>query len=138
MKTLFWLLLAAACINGRGEEAKVLKSKLAGSWYTADPVQLRTQIAGFVGSAKEKKYKNVIGLIMPHAGYRFSGKTAAYGMKEVTGGKYSRVIIIGPSHHRALFNQVSVPDISAYQTPLGQIKLDTDFINKLKLKNFRG
>ena len=132
MKVLLCLLLTLSCIIIRGEDAGVLQSKLAGSWYTANPVKLKKQIAGYLKTAGKKKYKNVIALIMPHAGYRYSGPVAAYGVKELIGEKYSRVIIIGPSHYKAFFNQLSVPDISAYETPLGKIKLDTDFIKKLK------
>lgn len=116
----------------RGEDSGILKSKLAGSWYTDNPELLKKQIAGYVKAAGEKKYQNVIALIMPHAGYRYSGSVAAYCAKEIIGEKYSRVIVIGPSHYKAFFNQLSVPDITAYETPLGQIELDTDFINKLK------
>ncbi len=132
MKIFLYLLFTLSCIITRGEDTKILKSKLAGSWYTANPDQLKKQISEYVKAAGRKKYKNVIALIMPHAGYRYSGAVAAYGIKELIGGKYSRVIIIGSSHYKAFFNQLSVPDINAYQTPLGQIKLDTDFINKLK------
>jgi len=132
MRILLSLLLVLSCMISRGEDAGILKSKLAGSWYTANPGQLRKQIAGYVKAAGRKKYKNVIALIMPHAGYRYAGPVAAYGVKELIGKKYSRVIIIGPSHYQAFFNQLSVPGISAYETPLGQVKLDTGFINKLK------
>jgi hypothetical protein len=132
MRILLALLLALSCIITRSEDTGVLKSKLAGSWYTANPEQLRKQIAGYVKDAGKKRFENVIALIMPHAGYRYAGPVAGYAVKELTGGKYFRVIIIGPSHYKAFFNQLSVPDINAYETPLGQVKLDTDFINKLK------
>jgi hypothetical protein len=132
MKILLCLLLTVLSAAGRGAEEKVMKSRIAGSWYPDDPVQLKKDIAGYLAPVKEKKYKNVIALILPHAGYRFSGRVAAYGLKEVMGGKYSRIIIIGPSHYHALVNRISIPDISAYETPLGKVELDTDFIAKLK------
>lgn len=132
MKKLLYLLLIFLCAGAPAKEDKVMESRIAGSWYTADKQKLRKQIAGYIASAGKKKCKNVIGLIMPHAGYRYSGSIAGFAVREIVGRKYSRVIIIGPSHYAALFNKISIPDIDAYQTPLGKIALDTDFIKKLK------
>jgi hypothetical protein len=75
----------------------VLRSTLAGSWYPADASILSKQIKGFFEKAEVKPINNVIAFILPHAGYQFSGQTAAFAVK-ATGRQYKRVIIIGPSH----------------------------------------
>ncbi len=108
----------------------VLRSTLAGNWYSADAGALGKQIAGFFEKAEVEPTNNVIALILPHAGYQFSGQTAAFALK-TTGKQYKRVIIIGPSHYVPMEDVLSVPRATHYETPLGQIPLDVEFIDKL-------
>jgi AmmeMemoRadiSam system protein B/AmmeMemoRadiSam system protein A len=108
----------------------VLRSSLAGSWYPADTSTLTRQIKGFFEEAEVEPINNVIALILPHAGYRYSGRTAAYGLK-TTSKQYKRVIVIGPSHLVPMEQVLSVPRLTHYETPLGQTPLDVEFIDKL-------
>ncbi len=108
----------------------VLRSSLAGTWYSADAGALSEQIEGFFRKAQVKPINNVIALILPHAGYRYSGQTAVCGLK-TTDTKYKRIIIIGPSHRISMEEILSVPRVTHYQTPLGQVPLDVELINKL-------
>lgn len=113
------------------EPAKnVLRSSLAGSWYSNDPETLKQQFDSFFEKAKPEKIENVIALILPHAGYQWSGQTAAFGLK-TTEKKYKRIVVIGPSHRTAMEEIISVPRATHFETPLGQIPLDTEFIDKL-------
>ncbi len=108
----------------------VLRSSLAGRWYSADTKTLNRQIAGFFEQAIVEPIDNVIALILPHAGYQFSGQTAALGLK-TTEKKYKRIIVVGPSHSVPMEETLSVPRVTHYETPLGQIPLDVEFINRL-------
>jgi len=108
----------------------VLRSSLAGTWYSDDAEALREQIESFFQKAQVKPINDVIALILPHAGYQYSGQTAVCGLK-TTNKKYERVIIIGPSHRIPMEDILSVPRVTHYETPLGQIPLDVEFINKL-------
>ncbi len=108
----------------------VLRSLLAGRWYPADTEMLSKQIEGFFQKADVKPINNVIAFILPHAGYQFSGQTAALALK-TTDKKYKRIVIIGPSHRVAMEEVLSVPRVTHYETPLGQIPLDVKFIEKL-------
>jgi len=108
----------------------VLRSSLAGTWYSDDTEALREQIESFFQKAQVEPINNVIALILPHAGYQFSGQTAVCGLK-TTDTKYKRIIIIGPSHRISMEEILSVPRVTHYQTPLGQIPLDVEFINKI-------
>ncbi len=113
------------------EPAKVvLRSALAGRWYPANAETLSKQIDGLFQTAQAEPISNVIALILPHAGYRFSGQTAASGLK-TTEKEYKRVVIIGPSHGVLMEEILSVPRVTRYQTPLGQTPLDVEFINRL-------
>jgi AmmeMemoRadiSam system protein B/AmmeMemoRadiSam system protein A len=108
----------------------VLHSSLAGRWYSADAATLREQIGGFFRKADVEPIEDVIAFILPHAGYQYSGQTAAFGLK-TTNKKYKRVVVIGPSHRVPMEEVLSVPRVTHYETPLGEILLDVEFIEKL-------
>jgi AmmeMemoRadiSam system protein B/AmmeMemoRadiSam system protein A len=109
----------------------VLESPLGKmGWHPDDANALAKQIEGFFQKADVKEANDIIALINPHAGYAYSGQTAAFGVKAAKA-KYSRIIVIGPSHQVAMQDVLSVPRLTDYKTPMGEIPLDTDFINKL-------
>lgn len=99
-------------------------------WYTADAEALNKEIAGYYQKAEVKPINNAIAIILPHAGYRFSGQIAVRALK-TTDKEYNRIIVIGPSHRAYMEEMLSVPRVTHYQTPLGQVPLDVGFINKL-------
>ena len=122
---------ATASSEKPAEPAKnVLRSSLAGTWYSADAETLGKQIEDFFQKASPKPIDNVTALILPHAGYQYSGRTAAVGLKTV-GKKYERIVVIGPSHRVPMEEVLSVSRATHYETPLGQVPLDVEFINKL-------
>jgi AmmeMemoRadiSam system protein B/AmmeMemoRadiSam system protein A len=100
-------------------------------WYPADAAMMRAQINGFFEKADVTTKSDLIALIMPHAGYRYSGQTAAYGVKTAAK-RYKRVVVIGPSHYVDMPGALSVPAATHYSTPLGLVPLDTQFIARLK------
>jgi len=108
----------------------VQHSSLAGTWYSNDPEALKKQFDTFFEKAQPETIENVIALILPHAGYQWSGQTAAFGLK-TTEKKYKRIVVIGPSHRTAMEEIISVPRATHFETPLGQIPLDTEFMDKL-------
>ena len=69
-------------------------------------------------------------LVSPHAGYVYSGFTAAHAYKMVQGRKYDCVIIVGPSH-REYFNGVSIYPGDAYETPLGTVPVNKEIREEL-------
>jgi AmmeMemoRadiSam system protein B/AmmeMemoRadiSam system protein A len=135
----FVLVAAFAASVSLWGDSDILESRFAGSWYSSNPEVLKKQLEGFLANVKEKPTKeNAAALILPHAGYRFSGQTAMFGIKQIMGRKYSRVIIIGPSHRASLPNCASLPNAKFYSTPLGKVPLDIEFIKKLsKSENFK-
>jgi len=109
----------------------VLRSALSGlGWYPSDAKTLGKQIAGFFQKADVEPINNVIAVILPHAGYRFSGQTAVCALKTINK-KYTRIVVIGPSHHAYMQEMLTVPSVTHYETPLGEIPLDIAFIKKL-------
>jgi len=104
---------------------------VAGYFYPADPQQLRNEINVFLETAKpENEIKNIFGIVSPHAGYTYSGKTAAYVYNLLKGKNYKRVVIISPSHSE-YFPGISVFNGDAYETPLGLLEVDKEFVSKL-------
>lgn len=73
-------------------------------------------------------------MIVPHAGYIYSGPVAASGYAALAplAGQIERVVLLGPSHREA-FHGLAVPTASAFRTPLGTIALDRESINNVLL-----
>ena len=72
----------------------------------------------------------VLLLISPHAGYGYSGPTAAYGYKLIKGKSYKTVVILGTSHHKP-FTGVALYPQGSFETSLGTLTIDNEFTNKL-------
>jgi len=70
-------------------------------------------------------------VIAPHAGYRYSGPTAAYAYRVIREHPPKRVVVLGPSH-RGAFAGLSIAEVTHYRTPLGDIPLDLDAIAQLR------
>ncbi len=113
----------------------IKEPNVAGAFYPDDKQALLTMIEEFLDSAKPASAKGeIFGLICPHAGYGYSGQTAAYGYKLIKGSAYKTVIIIGPSHQYG-FAGVSVYPEGSFRTPLGDIEIDSEFSAKLLNKD---
>ncbi len=112
----------------------VQRSSLAGTWYTDNAEDLKSQIQSFLDSSETTPQEDIIALILPHAGYAYSGHVAAKAIKALSK-PYKRVIVIGPSHRVAMPEILSLPRVSHYETPLGQVPLDTQLINTLLTYN---
>lgn len=107
---------------------------MAGSFYSDDPVTLRTSIEEMLAAAAVDG-ANARALIVPHAGHSFSGPTAAKAFARLRGAEVRRVILLAPSHHFA-FAGGALPDadITAFETPLGKVSLDRKALTKLRGK----
>jgi AmmeMemoRadiSam system protein B/AmmeMemoRadiSam system protein A len=137
LKTILYGIIITLTITLSAKEfTSVLKTDLPGSWYPASAQEIRRQLADYLKKAAKPELKNVIALLMPHAGYMASGQTAAYGLKQLTGKKYSRVIIIAPSHYAYLHKKLCIPNARFFQTPLGKVPIDQLSLSKLKEHSF--
>ncbi|NLB66611.1 MAG: AmmeMemoRadiSam system protein B [Lentisphaerae bacterium] len=110
--------------------ARVMESSLAGSWYHDDPVRLQRELAGYLQAATVAPDSRLFGVVMPHAGYAYSGPVAAWGARAVAGvPDLQRVIVLGFSHRVRLPGVASVPSREeVYRSPLGETPLDTEGI----------
>ena len=86
----------------------VKQPNVAGSFYPDNPGELSGMIDSFLDAANAEPVKgDIFALILPHAGYGFSGPTAAFGYKLIKDRPYKTVIVIGPSHYYG-FSGVSI------------------------------
>ncbi|OYD17214.1 hypothetical protein CH333_01595 [candidate division WOR-3 bacterium JGI_Cruoil_03_44_89] len=107
---------------------------VAGKFYPYNLRELKIDIRKFLDNADDLAIKGKIrGLICPHAGYSFSGQTAAHAYRQIEEKTYKTVVVIGPSHH-AYFNGVSIQPEGYFRTPLGSVEIDKEFIEHLYKK----
>jgi MEMO1 family protein len=115
--------------------AKVRESAIAGTWYPDSAADLRRTVEGYLAQVKSVAVPGkVVALVSPHAGYVYSGSTAAHAFAQVRGTNYARVVLIGPLHRFIPGCEIGawmVPAEEAYRTPLGDVRLDRDFIAEL-------
>ena len=113
---------AAEPANTTGRQLHVRAPAVAGLFYPADKTVLSQTIDGLLEHAPAHYIPNLKGLVCPHAGYPFSGLTAASAYKTLIGRDVQTVIVLGPSHYAA-FRGASLPNADAYQTPLGVVPI---------------
>ncbi|HUU00675.1 MAG TPA: AmmeMemoRadiSam system protein B [Myxococcota bacterium] len=111
---------------------KVFEPQVAGSFYPADAKSLRAMIDEFLGKAQKGKTidGDILGVIVPHAGYPYSGPVAAFAFQAVRGRDYKRVVVLGPAHHR-WYPTPALLDADAYRTPLGDVPIDRRAVKEL-------
>jgi AmmeMemoRadiSam system protein B len=113
----------------RSENAR--RSVYAGSWYPGTKESLTRAVDEYLADVDQPLVAGeLLGLISPHAGYDFSGRTAAYAYYQLQGRQVDTVVLLGPSH-RAWVGDSAISNESAYETPLGLVPLDRAFIDDL-------
>jgi AmmeMemoRadiSam system protein B len=104
---------------------------VAGSFYPASPEVLRRDVDEMLERAEvPSKFGALRGLVAPHAGYQYSGFTAAHSYKLLKGTSPEAVIIVSPSH-REYFEGISLFPGSAYQTPLGDVPVNQELSREI-------
>ena len=106
-----------------GRALGVRAPAVAGLFYPDDPGELASTIAGLITRESPEIPAGVRGIIVPHAGYAYSGPTAGRAYGKLIRGAYETVVVVAPSH-REFFEGVSVYEGEAYRTPLGSIPVD--------------
>jgi AmmeMemoRadiSam system protein B len=124
-----------------GANEQVRQPRFAGTWYPSETQVLDNDLSRYMQTAKEQFAKhptdiqkqntgsNILAIISPHAGYMFSGRTAAFVYQDLNPNKYKRVFLLGPSHHVA-FKGVALPSETSFATPLGDIQVDKIVVQK--------
>lgn len=108
---------------------RVRMPAVEGMFYPSGRENIESMISIMMAHAPSSEINGLTALIVPHAGYRYSGVTASYGFKAIPRYK-KRIVILAPSHY-ANFRGVSWPDVDYYRTALGDIPLDSS-LTRLK------
>jgi len=110
----------------------VRPSPIAGTWYPEDPEILARSIDAHLGTAEVRPPPGeIIGLVVPHAGHRYSGGVAAQAFRLVQGERRALVAVVSPMHH--LYPEpVLTTAHAAYGTPLGSVEVATEAIERLE------
>lgn len=113
--------------------ASVRQPAVAGLFYPDDPAELRESVTSYLAHAAAPAVpKSPSAFIVPHAGYVYSGSTAAVAYRALGSAKGARrVVLIGPSH-RVYLDGIAVPKAEAFATPLGVIPIDQELKRELR------
>ena len=127
------VMMMNTCNGNVAKESKVRPATQANRFYTGDARELSEEVDSFLAlHAKDRKYEQVAAVIVPHAGYYFSGNVAAAAYQSIADDvQYKRIFLLGPSHHEWLDGASVNTEYDYYSTPLGNVKVDVETAQKL-------
>ena len=119
--------------NGQKTEPVVRPATQADRFYDGNAGRLSQEVDSFLALHRgSTQYNNVAALIVPHAGYYYSGNVAASAyMTLPTEKPYKRIFLLGPSHHEWLDGASVNTEADYYATPLGNVKVDGETARRL-------
>lgn len=111
---------------------QIRQPAVAGMFYPADKQSLKNDIHQYLNNVSVEQKENPKAIVVPHAGYIYSGPIAASAYKQIIPlkDKINRVVLLGPSH-RVAFTGLAVPESDVFNTPLGNIRIDQKSIQQL-------
>jgi AmmeMemoRadiSam system protein B len=111
------------------DDRRVRPPAVAGTFYPADPDELRAAVRACLDAARPDFDGEPAAVVVPHAGYAYSGPVAAtaYALLERHARRrpFERVVVVGPAHYVPLFG-LAVPGADAFATPLGEVAVDEE------------
>jgi MEMO1 family protein len=108
---------------------------LAGMFYPEDPADLRRLVEGYLDNAVSTPAAVPKAVIVPHAGYIYSGSVAgsAYARLRAGAGGIRRVVLLGPAHRAPLLG-LALPEATVFASPLGRVPVDGTAVAELMLR----
>ena len=136
MKTVFTLIAVIVMMNscnGQTREPVIRPATQANRFYTGNPEELAQEVDSFLAQHQgSQQFSNLAALIVPHAGYYYSGNVAASAYMAINPKKtYKRIFLLGPSHSVWLDGASVNTEADYYATPLGNVKVDRETALKL-------
>jgi len=120
-------------------EKNIRPPAVASMFYPGGTAELRKEVQKYLINAdteedfpklKKSETAELRTLIVPHAGYIYSGKIAASAYRLLEQNQFKRVLLLGPAH-RVWLQGAAFPETDAFETPLGEITLDKELIEKM-------
>jgi len=111
-----------------GKNKSVRQPAVAGLFYPGSAPELKRNVETYMNKAplpEEGTPEKIRAAIVPHAGYVYSGQTAAYVYKAISSNSYDAIVVVGPSH-RKYFQGITLYPGESYRTPLGDVMIDKE------------
>lgn len=110
----------------------IRQSVIAGSWYPGQPDVLRQTLEGYLADTETVELEGELrALISPHAGYAYSGTTAAHAYKQLEDGPTFETVTVLSPLHQAYLGRFAVTKAGYYETPLGLVEVDAELVESL-------
>lgn len=115
---------------------RIQPSPVAGKWYQDSTNMLRYDMSRLIENMSVVRKRTVCAAVVPHAGYRFSGRVAAGVYMRIDPRRYRRILVMGPSHYLPMPDRISIGDFTHYSTPLGLVPVDTEWVARARKLSF--
>lgn len=131
-----WVVLVPPSVASEPADAIVRPPAVAGKFYPQDGKKLRLAVEAYLADASPSRGEQPLALVVPHAGYVYSGQIAADAFKQAAGYEIDLVVILGTNHTVPPFDSVSVFQGRGYATPLGVAMTDQTAARALLASGF--
>ncbi len=125
------MIFVIGCRSQNNPEENIRKAAVSGQFYSNNATELKKQLKTFFDNAENKREGITRAVIAPHAGYVFSGQVAASAFKQVAPDRKIKNVFLLGSAHRVWVKQASVYFGKSYETPLGDVPVNTEIVKKL-------
>ena len=114
-------------------ENEVRRPVVAGTFYPSEAQELESTVEAMLSQTMERKLGGLCGVVVPHAGYPYSGPIAAeaFSLLTYSNDAPNRILLIGPPHYVPMRGIVA-PSSSAFTTPLGDVAVDVGAVEALQ------
>jgi len=118
--------------EGMQGSSPVRRSPIAGTWYPGHPDTLKRAVRELLDADEPATVEGeLVALLAPHAGLRYSGGVAAAGYRLLDRRRFDTAVLVGPSHH-VYFQGASVYDRGVFETPLGRMEIDEELASTIR------
>ena len=122
--------LVVACPEGK-EEGEVRPPIVAGKFYPESAAVLKSAIEKFMQNAAAAQAQTPLAIVVPHAGYIYSGQICADGYNQVRSGAYEVIVIFGTNHTAPDLRKIALYPGAGFRTPLGTVPVDGEIVAAL-------
>jgi len=114
-----------------GEGGEIRLPVVAGKFYPEAAVTLKSAINRFMQNAAPAQAQTPLAIVVPHAGYIYSGQICADGYNQVRGGAYEVVVVFGTNHTAPDLRKIAIYPGAGFRTPLGTVPVDEKIVAAL-------
>jgi len=118
--------VATTGMAGKDGGGEVRPPVVAGQFYPESATDLKLAIEKFMEDALPPQAKKPLAIVVPHAGYIYSGQICADGWNQVRGGAYDVVVLLGTNHTTPDLRKIALYPGGGFRTPLGTAMVDGD------------